>query len=119
MRLVVYGTLKKGYGNNIWLRNSELINDNFKLVDFEIRDYGWFPVVNPKQGAVCYGELWEIDDDTLQGCDSLEGHPDFYTRIEVTQGDETFWLYQMPEYKVEGLPILEDGVWPGKQSEIY
>ncbi len=113
MRLVVYGTLKKGYGNSGYLRNAQLIDDNFKVNDFLLRDYGWFPVVNPKVGAHFYGELYEVDDTTLTGCDYLEGHPEFYTRIEIEQDDEQFWLYQMPEWKVDDCPIVEGGVWTG------
>jgi len=88
MFVVVYGTLKKGYGNNIPLKRSEFVRevevDGYKTVR------QWFPCSSSCNGCTIRGELWKIDpnDGTLEGMDRLEGYRgigehNMYDRTEV------------------------------------
>lgn len=80
MLAVVYGTLKKGYSNNGFLRNATFVQGGivrgFKLY------YSGFPVAAPSEGDCIKVEVWDIGDPTesetakatLRGMDSLEGY---------------------------------------------
>lgn len=101
IRVFVYGTLKKGFGNHRVLEGAKdlgraTIKGNYTLVDL-----GWYPaVVNaPKaEEREIGGEVYEIDHDTLATCDMIEGHPSYYTRQKVmTSLGVTAWVYMLPE----------------------
>lgn len=91
----VYGTLKRGHGNNHLLIKSEFIGEARTKESYALFQSG-IPFCVPKNftDAECFpvtGELWGVDDHTLNCLDSLEGHPDFYTRQLITvqsQGEE-------------------------------
>lgn len=72
----VYGTLKTGYGNNRLLHNSLKVADATTVDPFWLVDCG-FPYMlekhNEGQPKPVMGELWEVDDITLQNLDHLEG----------------------------------------------
>ena len=96
MLAVVYGTLKKGYSNNGFLRNATFVQGGvvrgFKLY------YAGFPVAAPSEGDCIKVEVWDIGNpendktatETLQRLDWLEGYredaPDgsMYLRKPVT-----------------------------------
>lgn len=89
MRLFVYGTLKRGYFNN-----SQMVYDGAEFIgpyvtepEFDLFSLGGFPAMVPGTHRV-YGELWEIN--SILPFDILEGHPNFYTRIQLK--DDT-WTY--------------------------
>lgn len=48
--------------------------------------------VEPCEGSYVDGVLWEINEDHLKSLDSLEGFPDYYTRVaaNVVHGARTF-----------------------------
>lgn len=110
MKLMVYGTLKKGYGNNILLQGAKylgeavtkkhyvLLNCGFPkatTLTVDEQDYPMLPVM---------GEVYEVDERHIRSCDSLEGHPDWYRRetIKATflqSGEEDdVMIYEMPEW---------------------
>lgn len=81
----VYGTLKKGYGNNRILQNSVFkgcfyTEPRFSL--YPVSPDGGFPVACRGKSHIV-GEVYEIDLITLQRLDYLEGHPHHYRREEV------------------------------------
>jgi len=89
----VYGTLKKGYGNNYLLKNSKFVGMGFtKNKYFMQREGIAFPYALPSdyfkeipehyKGHIL-GEVYEVDERTLERLDMLEGHPNFYQR-EIT-----------------------------------
>lgn len=95
-RIFVYGSLKTGLYNHPAMDTSKLVcNDGFILG--HLYCLGPFPAYKPPTGlnddlaGPVYGELYEVDDETLRRLDSLEGHPDFYRRsraIMVRGNDE-------------------------------
>jgi gamma-glutamylcyclotransferase (GGCT)/AIG2-like uncharacterized protein YtfP len=81
MKLFVYGTLKKGYGNHPVLDGAKFIG-NCRMWNAEMYTLGGYPGLKKtdKLEDCVDGELYEIDDAILKRCDLLEGHPKFYLR---------------------------------------
>jgi len=85
--LFVYGTLKRGFPNH------SVLGDNAKFIDhataspeFSMISMGGFPGMFREEAGQLgpvIGELWSVDDEGLQSCDTLEGHPRFYRRTKI------------------------------------
>lgn len=87
MKVFVYGTLKKGFGNHRLLSEFPLEKEGI-LEDHIIYDAG-FPVAVPNEGTKVVGEVYDIGDcvQTLQNLDYLEGEGRMYIRTKVTLND--------------------------------
>jgi len=97
--IAVYGTLKKGYGNHRLLINQRFVGqgkttDRYPLVisglPYLIEDKG--------KGHNVEVEVYKVDDTTFDNIDALEGHPNFYERVETSitmkSGKKIIaWLY--------------------------
>ena len=85
MNLVfVYGSLKKGFGNHRLLENSKYIAKGGTVSEgFDMGSCGGFPGVTSGGEYRIYGELYEVDDDTFERLDTLEGNGHFYEREEI------------------------------------
>ena len=83
-KVFVYGSLKQGYWNNSLLRSSELLF-RANTVDkvYKMVDLGSFPAVVKEGDFKISGEVYNVDDTTLQRLDALEGNGSFYMREEV------------------------------------
>lgn len=85
MKLFVYGTLKRGYGNNIFLRNAKY-EGNLIVKGYKLYNAG-FPVAKPCADSSISGEVYTIDPDIhLPPIDRLEGNGRMYHRTEVPEG---------------------------------
>jgi len=96
----VYGTLKDGLSNNRLLRSATFVGRGITVHPYTMFDTGGFPVVFQETAKHnVFGEVYEIDDDTLHSLDRLEGHPSFYERREVTVDiddtgiQQSCWMY--------------------------
>lgn len=128
----VYGTLKKGQGNNDLMRLCNRLGECVLPYDAGMAMFttGGVPIVvnnlPSKMSRLVFGELYSTDDPidyikTLIQLDGLEGHPDWYKRIKVmpTWDEYTkslapngFWMYiqdiqQLPSYAY----LIESGIW--------
>jgi len=115
-KLFVYGTLKRGYYN--WER---ILKDRSQLVGeatstdaaFAMYDAESFPILAADpDGDRVIGDVFEVDDEVLARCDSLEGHPHWYCREEreftLDGGDRvTAWVYLIPTERVTGMPRVD------------
>lgn len=83
MFVVVYGTLKRGYGNNRLLQTSNFVSECI-VPGYLLRNAG-FPVAFPSPDDALKGELWDIGDDlsTLSNLDRLESNGRMYNRTPV------------------------------------
>src|SRR3954464_9788743 len=82
----VYGTLKKGYGNNRLLTNAEFVGNFATEPNYRIFCNGSFPYliqVGEGSGVSVEGEIYKVSDQELARCDRLEGHPEMYERKPV------------------------------------
>lgn len=100
----VYGTLKRGFGNNRLMEGSKFISEGTTVEKYLFYKRG-IPFVskvdnNPNTVNV-NGELYEVDENQIPAIDRLEGHPNWYRRelIDIkTPDNQTVqaWIYFMP-----------------------
>ena len=97
----VYGTLKKGFSNHRLLAGSEYLGTAQTVEKYAMYSTGTPIVLKDEAVSPIHGELYRVNEATLVALDSLEGHPDWYRREEISifvdgeQGryQETAWLY--------------------------
>jgi len=100
----VYGSLKKGFGNNSFLSNSEFLGKfNTKESYFNMISLGGFPGVFKMQNSTMKisGELYLVNPNILMSLDRLESNGSFYTR-EIIELDNCnikpfMYLLNQPE----------------------
>lgn len=92
----VYGSLMFGFGNNWLLRNSKFVGVAKTASKFTLISLGPFPALLRDGRTSVTGEVYEVNDKTLQRLDHLEGHPTFYCReyIDTTVGNVYAYLLQ-------------------------
>jgi gamma-glutamylcyclotransferase (GGCT)/AIG2-like uncharacterized protein YtfP len=85
IRVFVYGTLKSSRTNNAALEGSTFVGRATITGKYAFTDLGWFPGVieGDFPEREIGGEVWEVDMDTLNTLDCIEGHPSFYCRKKV------------------------------------
>jgi gamma-glutamylaminecyclotransferase len=76
MRLFVYGTLKRGFGNNRLLHGATFVRED-SITAF-LYSSG-VPFATPGPGIV-HGEVFDVPEELVPRLDSLEGHPHGYKR---------------------------------------
>jgi len=90
-KVLVYGSLKKGFGNHHILENARFLGKAVTSPEFTMLHLGGFPGIVRGGETAITGEVYEVDAATLRRLDRLEGHPNFYRRdvIAVTMEDGT------------------------------
>ena len=77
----VYGTLRKGFGNHDFLKNSKYIGNAITIYTGWLYVPDHIPFLNfDIDGYSIKGELYEVDNKILGIIDELEGHPYVYQR---------------------------------------
>jgi gamma-glutamylcyclotransferase (GGCT)/AIG2-like uncharacterized protein YtfP len=106
MKIFVYGTLKRGYGNNRLLQEAGFLRVE-ELYDYKLYNAG-FPVAAPDPGSSAVGEVWDIGDNQqiLHNLDRLESEGRMYHRVYIEDMD--FWLYVGDENFWNGFKGLEE-----------
>ncbi|KAB2888115.1 MAG: gamma-glutamylcyclotransferase [Desulfobulbaceae bacterium] len=97
----VYGTLKKGFSNHRLLAGSEYLGTAQTVEKYAMYSTGTPIVLKDEAVSPIHGELYRVNEATLVALDSLEGHPDWYRREEISifvdgekgRYQETAWLY--------------------------
>lgn len=84
-KVFVYGTLKRGHGNNRLLEGSRFVGEARTVRHLHMRQWagGGFPYLIDDAGPdrrQCAGEVYEVDVATLARLDILEGVPHHYQR---------------------------------------
>jgi gamma-glutamylaminecyclotransferase len=84
VKVFVYGTLRRGHKNAGHLEGSTLVSANALTAEhaFQMLCTGLFPAVVAGRHAIL-GEVYEVDDVTLQKIDFLEGNGRMYARRPV------------------------------------
>jgi len=96
----VYGTLKKG--NQIRgldsFGNAEFLGIAFTTDSlYSLYNLGSFPAVTFDGHNSIHGEVWQVDDQTMDILDSIEGYPNFYNRVKVSTTKGNAWIYYIPD----------------------
>lgn len=85
----VYGTLKRGYGNNAYLTRAIFLGPA-EAEGFALLSLGFCPGMIPREGHTAKGELYDLSTcpDAIYNLDRIESEGDFYHRhvIEVLYG---------------------------------
>jgi gamma-glutamylcyclotransferase (GGCT)/AIG2-like uncharacterized protein YtfP len=93
----VYGTLKRGHGNNRLLSSSTFLTAAESAVQGQLKDLGGFPcwdMLSPLSDAPTApvrGELWHVDFEDFRKLDMLEGHPSFFYRVQMDFSPSEAW----------------------------
>lgn len=101
--ILVYGTLRSGFGLNAVLRRSGAAYVGLDSIrGMEMYHLGGFPMIcaSDDPEATIHGEVYRVDDATLADLDSIEGfrsegHPhNHYDRVKMqTSGGREVWVY--------------------------
>lgn len=117
--LAVYGTLKRGHGNNRLLQSSEFITQGLTTEKYAMYANG-IPYVKetvpedvPTTNITV--ELFKVEMSDLPRIDQLEGHPNWYQRkqIDVTgdNGDNyKAWIYFYPP-SIGNAKLVANGIY--------
>jgi gamma-glutamylaminecyclotransferase len=96
--IFVYGTLRQAHSNHLLLGDAYCFGVGRTRDKYAMYVTGAYPFVTSTEA--CYpiiGELYAVDDDTLDILDKMEGHPRYYTRREIIldiEGVEYIaWMY--------------------------
>jgi gamma-glutamylcyclotransferase (GGCT)/AIG2-like uncharacterized protein YtfP len=120
VRIFVYGTLKRGYGNHRLLAGRSVFIGDDAIIG-KLFDLGAFPAATPEGSDLIQGETYFVGPKTLRDLDRLEGHPNFYRREVVkTRSGVDAWVYFMPEisWHTRSLHYLPEGVWPPNNTRL-
>ena len=111
-KVVVYGSLKAGFGNSHLLDGVACLDNDVKFMG-TMASLGGYPCVSQHGDTVIHGELYEVDDATLARLDRLEGHPRYYERkiVHTSAGDAWIYLIDDQSYYADGARIVKDGRW--------
>jgi gamma-glutamylaminecyclotransferase len=111
-RVFVYGTLLAGEGNHRVLEGARFVCESKTLPAYSMHDMGYFPAVVAGGELEISGEVYEVDAQTLDRLDRLEGHPRFYRRtvVELACGMRVE-TYLMPPARVAGRRLIGSGNW--------
>lgn len=106
----VYGSLKEGFGNHSVLGYSEKLGVHVTKPEYSMYSLGAYPYVKVGGTTAITGEVYAVDQDTLEDLDRLEGVPTFYNRHEI----DTPWgeaiMYVINKPYNEKAPVVT-GVW--------
>ena len=125
--MAVYGTLKRGFGNNCLIEAAEmpfLSEAVTKDSKFSLEG-GGFPIARDGGNQQVAVELFTFEDEPqIKGIDNLEGHPTWYVRrlvpVVLEDGTEAeAWMYIQGPFEDEtyydvmsedGITVTEEGV---------
>jgi gamma-glutamylcyclotransferase (GGCT)/AIG2-like uncharacterized protein YtfP len=99
----VYGTLKRGHGNNRLLAKAQFVDQGVTVDNYTLYHLGCPGAVRNADGHPILGEVFAVDDaGTVQNLDWLESNGSFYTRYQrpilLDNGEVvTAWIYELPD----------------------
>lgn len=95
-KVFTYGTLMKGQRAYGIFGDMKFISDGI-LNGYGIFEVGSYPAVVPVEGFRVFGEIYEVNEETLRRLDEYEGEGFLYLRkrlpIETESGTVPVWVY--------------------------
>jgi len=112
IRVFVYGSLLSGLHNHGALRDSVCIKKDEIAKGFLMFDIGNIPacIHTGKSWDVIMGEVYEVNKETFNRLDRLEGFPSFYDRIEYKMLEKPVWIYIHRKIS-QIVPLVASGDW--------
>jgi gamma-glutamylcyclotransferase (GGCT)/AIG2-like uncharacterized protein YtfP len=105
MKVLVYGTLKKGYSNHHFMFKSKYIKNTEIKGSLYLKKDRYFPHLILKGEDLIECEIYEVSENCLTYLDRLEGHPNFFERKELEIENEKMFIY---EYKIQKNEKIEE-----------
>ena len=109
MLLFVYGSLKKGFWNDFFLKDSKFIGSyqtckNYGLLinnelPFMVSFLSLYPI---------FGEVYDINDTELKAIDNLEGNGKWYTRCEISVKNEVETIITQAYFNEDAQGEIQD-----------
>jgi gamma-glutamylcyclotransferase (GGCT)/AIG2-like uncharacterized protein YtfP len=110
--VLVYGTLRAGQSNHHWLKTAGFLGVCKLDSGYALYDLGLYPALieNNDYTLPLYGEVYNVDDLTLQALDRLEEYPTLYDRhlVSTVWGKAWVYVYQL---SIQGCPQIMTGDW--------
>ena len=120
-RIFVYGTLMEGERNHRLIESQECEGEGF-IHGFNLYNLGYYPGIRPSRHPehIVHGEVYLVDDRTLEQVNRLEGEGSLYILqyVDVTMDDKvvTAGVY-VYNHKCQKSSRIYTGYW--KQQKIY
>ena len=109
--VAVFGSLRKGHGNNILLQNEKFLGTTKTKDKFKMFSFGAFPGLNINGDTNIVVDVYRIKNNhTPDRLDMLEGYPDFYNRKKINTKFGDAWIY-FNEDNLEDRLVVENGDW--------
>lgn len=92
MLVAVYGTLRKGFHNHVLLEGSKFLGETKTEPKFNM--YGnLIPWITNNGDTSIAIEVYEVEEETFQRLDWLEGYPNYYDRQVIDTEFGEAWIY--------------------------
>lgn len=119
-KVAVYGTLRKGNGNNMILTESKFLGSTKTLPKFEMFSLGGCPGIREGDTSLTI-EVYEVNQCTLERLDRLEGYrgvgqPNFYEREEVETEFGDALIYTLRDDRFMDQAIISSGDWEDRNN---
>lgn len=109
-RVFVYGTLRKGLAWHHLIKGSNFLGEATTKEKYSLYADGIPYVLENQKNIHITGEIYEVDEQTLNTLDQLEGHPNWYCRKEIIANlnnqEITSLIYFFPKKQGE---LVESG----------
>lgn len=109
-KVAVYGTLKRGRGNDRLLGDAKFLGETLTTPEYTMYHLGAFPCITLEGDTPIHVEVYEVDSDTFKRLDMLEGYPSFYNRKKINTILGTAWIYYMTK-PTWGTDMIVGGKW--------
>lgn len=113
-KVLVYGSLREGGALDSNMIGATRLGDT-RVRGRMVSASSYYPAVivdGVPEDETVLGEVYEITDDHLHHLDMVEGHPNFYHRIQVpTEDFGEVWMYIWESDKATGRDVVPDGDW--------
>lgn len=119
--VAVYGSLRKGFGNNRLLSDSRLVGTT-TVQDYGMVSLGYYPAVDVEVGSQITVEVYEVDERAASDLDCLEGFTEegcpnnYYDKVEINTEFGKAGMYFISGVLDGGHTKVEDGDWSLYQS---
>ena len=118
IRVFAYGTLQRGEYNHRIIRGATYVGEARTAPHFTLYDLGPFPALVAAGSTAVLGEVYELDTETLDRLDQLEGTPRFYRRVTVELDDGAVAeAYVQRLDQVQGRSKIASGSWRDHRKE--
>jgi gamma-glutamylcyclotransferase (GGCT)/AIG2-like uncharacterized protein YtfP len=113
MYVFVYGSLKRGFSNHQLMKSSKFICETYTKKRYAMVDLHAFPgILKDRDVSNIHGEVYDVDDHTLEQLDIFEGK--WYERgiVELNSGfSAQIYFLKNAAINIEHSKIIETGIW--------